>query len=119
MKVRVYLVDIGRFLKKGDELYCKHFGRYEQPFSFCDERQYYTGTLADAIAQTREYVSESDNDAYGVVCLSFLDEAAIRSAGEIEDVPIDSEEDLLIENVVFSVAKRDGVVIDNFFDKTK
>ena len=119
--VKVYIVNLGRLMKRSDKSSRNHWFDYDlynsNRFGFKVKDIYYVSTLADAIAQAKGFVENGDFDSYGVDSATYRDCRDIDDEGGVENLPIDEDEDeLLLEDVVYSVMNSGGIVKENFLD---
>lgn len=73
--------------------------------------EYYEKSLKNAVKKAREYVEHGVDYTYAVVSSTVLPENFDFDEGYVED------ETYLPENVVYSVAKFDGKLVENFIEK--
>lgn len=108
--MKVYLLDEGILLTEKDEDFESYNIVYDKKYGYYDEGQCYVATLEDAINQAKQYVSEGVDNTYAVVSNTILnDDIDIND----DDLCVENEE-YLLEDVVYSVAKINGNIIENF-----
>lgn len=110
MKFDVIGLDVGVLLTKDDEEFDGYSQVYDHKYGYYDEyqRAYKEKDLAKAIKYAREYVADGVDMTYAV----------ITNQGQINYTKFD-EDDIdnftyLLEDVIFSVAKINDEIIENF-----
>lgn len=104
-----YLVDIGVLLCEGDPEFDAYSVAYDHSYGYYDENQYYCMSRERAIAEAHDYVDEGSELSYGIVTLTQLDDDITEQ--DLADGNVDvSDEQYLVDDVVFAVAKINGEV---------
>lgn len=109
---QAYFIEVGVLLKEDDEEFDNYAEVYDKKHSFFDEDQYAVEEFEQAKKDVQEYVKDGVDRTYGIVC----------------DFPVEDdfnfEEDEIYvdmvmhaaENVLYSVAKKNGELIENFLE---
>lgn len=111
MKINVICLDVGVLLTKDNKEF-DHYSRfYDHKYGYYDEDQmpYKEKDLAKAIKYAREYVAEGVDMTYAVI----TNQGQINYAYGIDDGNIE-DFTYLLEDVIFSIAKINGEIIENF-----
>ena len=111
MKINVIGLDVGVLLTKNDEEFDFYSCVYDHKYGYYDENQiaYKECDLAEAIKYAREYVTDGVDMTYAVV----TNQGQINYCEEFDDGNIDNFT-YLCEDVIFSLAKINGEIIENF-----
>lgn len=108
--MRVYLLDEGILLSENDDEFEDYATVYDKKYGYYDEGQCYIKSETEAIENARAYVEAGVENTYAIVSNTTLD----------DDVDIDDEEltvdceEYILDNVIYSVAKINGEIIENF-----
>lgn len=111
MKFNVICLDVGILLTKEDEeFYCYNIV-YDHKYGYYDENQiaYKKSDLAKAIDYARKYVADGVDMTYAVI----TDQGQINYCEEFDDGNIEGFT-YPCEDVIFSIAKINGKIIENF-----
>ena len=103
-----YLVEVGILLTKEDEEFEAYSGVYNRIYGFYDEDQYYVKEKEVAILNAKNYVEKGVENTYAIVSGTILPEDFDFENGVVEDAEYN------MENVVYSVAKFNGELVENF-----
>lgn len=102
----VFLVDEGILLNRDDESFEMYAYAYDNQYGYYDEDQFYVKSRKDAIKQAKEYVEDGVENTYAVVSNSYV--------SDDNDLSILEDESYLPEDVIYSVAKINGNIVENF-----
>lgn len=83
---------------------------YDKKYGYYDEGQCYIATEDEAIKQAKQYVIDGVENTYAVVSNTTLDDCVDF---DDENLCVDCEE-YITDNIVYSVAKIDGKIVENF-----
>lgn len=106
-----YLVDVGILLSKENKEFDFYASVYDKKHGYYDENQFYTRTKKEAIEYVKKYVDDGVETTYGVVSETTLPYDYDFDNGEFGPEtyhPVD---------VVYSIAKFDGEIKENFVIK--
>lgn len=106
--MKAFIVDEGVLLTKDNPEFARYAVVYDKNYGYYDENQYYLLSERDAIAQARRYVEGSVNNTYAIVSKTTLDD------GVDPDDCIVCFEDYSTSDVVYSVAKLNGQIVEGF-----
>lgn len=106
--MKAYLLDEGILLTKNDSEFESYNCVYDKKYGYYDEGQSYIKTLDEAIKEAKSYVENGVENTYAIVSNTTLDDDV-----DINDCPAECEE-YIVDNVVFSIAKINGTIIENF-----
>lgn len=110
--MKAYLLDAGVLLSKDHEEYT-NYAVYDRAYGYYDEDQFYLLTKEEAIDQARAYVEMGVDNTYAVVS-----DTIVNKTDNIKEACVyDEDHDFTLENVVFSIAKINGIVVENFLKK--
>lgn len=84
---------------------------YDKKYGYMDENQYYTKEQEQAIKEAKEYVEKGVPRTYAVVTETELDNDA-----DVEDACVTNEA-YLVSDIVFSVAKFEDKIVEDFIEK--
>lgn len=108
--MRAYLLDEGVLLTEKDEEFKSYNTVYDEKYGYYDECQRYVATEEEAIEQAKHFVVDGIENAYAVVSRTTLDDDV-----DINDDELCVEgEEYITDNIVYSVAKIDGKIVENF-----
>lgn len=79
---------------------------YDNQYGYYDEDQFYVESKEDAIKQAKEYVEDGAENTYAIVSDSYV--------SDDNDLTILEDESYLPEDVIYSVAKINGNIVENF-----
>lgn len=79
---------------------------YDNQYGYYDEDQFYVESKEDAIKQAKEYVEDGTENTYAIVSDSYV--------SDDNDLTILEDESYLPEDVIYSVAKINGNIVENF-----
>lgn len=108
--MKAYLLDEGILLTEKDAEFEHYNIVYDHKYGYYDEGQCYVATMEDAINQAMQYVKEGVEKTYAVVSNTTLDDDIDINDDElcVED------EEYIVDNIVYSVAKINGKIVENF-----
>lgn len=106
--MKAYLLDEGILLTKNDSEFESYNCVYDKKYGYYDEEQSYIKILNEAIKEAKNYVENGVENTYAIVSNTTLDDDT-----DINDCPAECEE-YIVDNVVFSIAKINGTIIENF-----
>lgn len=112
--MRAYLVDVGVLLFKGDPQFENYSVVYNKNYGYYDEGQHYVGTLEEAIEEVKSYVKNGVEHTYGIVSNTTLDDDL--GVEDLDEIDVECEE-YILDNVVYSVAKFDGELVEDFLEE--
>lgn len=107
-----FLVDQGVLLSEGDPYFEEYAVVYDEKYGYEDEGQYYLKDKQKAIKDAKEYVEKGVEKTYAVVSKTKLPVNFDFDEGYVED------EKYLLEDVIYSAAKFNGEVVENFLNET-
>lgn len=107
---QVYLMDEGVLLSKGNEQF-ENYEAYDHQYGYYDEDQYYTDDFKRTVEAAKRYVEIGVDMTYAVVSRTSVPEDA-----DLDDLPVEKETYLACD-VVYSCAKIDGQIVENFIKK--
>lgn len=108
--MRAYLLDEGVLLTEKDEEFKSYNTVYDKKYGYYDECQRYVATEDEAIKHAKQYVVDGAENSYSVVSKTTLDDDV-----DINDDGLYVEgEEYNTDNIVYSVAKIDGKIVENF-----
>lgn len=114
MKTNVICLDVGVLLTKDDEEFDYYSQVYDHKYGYYDENQiaYKESDLAKSIQYARQYVADGVDMTYAVI----TNQGQINYCEEFDDGNI---EDFTYpcEDVIFSLAKINGEIIENFIEE--
>lgn len=120
---KAYLVDEGTLLEKSDQEYA-NYAVYDKEYGYYDDDQYFTADLEKAKQACMKYV-ESGDWVYGIITEQQVTDdqlSRIMQYDQTQDTDdrvglakVDS--DHTTDSVVFSVCRKQGVVIQDFIKK--
>lgn len=102
----VFLVDEGVLLNRDDKSFEMYAYAYDNQYGYYDEDQFYVESKEDAIKQAKEYVEDGAENTYAIVSDSYV--------SDDNDLTILEDESYLPEDVIYSVAKINGNIVENF-----
>ncbi len=106
-----YLVDVGVLLSDEHEEFDSYAIVYDKCHGYYDENQFYTKTREEAIEYVKKYVDNGVDTTYGVVSETNLPLDYNFDSGEF------GPETYHTVDVVYSIAKIDGEIKENFVIK--
>lgn len=106
--MNAFIVDEGILLTKRPPEFARYAGVYDKNYGYYDENQYYLLSEQDAIAQARQYVESGVENTYAIVSRTTLDDGV-----DPADCIV-CFEDYSASDVVYSVAKLDGQIVEGF-----
>ena len=109
--MEAYLLDVGVLLSKKDEDFDFYSQAYNHQYGFYDEGQCYEKIKEKAIADAKEYVENGVENTYAIVSNIWLPDDFDFEEGCVED------ESYKMEDVVYSVAKINGEIVENFLNE--
>lgn len=107
--MRVYLLEEGVLLEKSNSDYSSYNNVYDKLHGYYDEGQCYEESLEKAIAHAKYYVAMGVDGTYAVVSNATIDD----DIDNIDELDVQDEE-YIVDNVVYSIAKIDGEIVENF-----
>lgn len=102
--MRAYLLDEGILLSENDDEFKDYATVYDKKYGYYDEGQFYIKSETEAIKNAKAYVEAGVENTYAIVSNTTLDD---------DDMDVDYEE-YILDNVVYSVAKLNGEIVENF-----
>ena len=109
--MKVYLVDEGILLTKENKEFDAYAIVYDKKYGYYDTAQYYVKNKTDAIKCAKAYVEENGENTYAIVS-----NTGVRSDFDFENGYVEGET-YFAENVIYSVAKINGEIVENFMSK--
>lgn len=109
-KMRAYLLEVGILLSEKDAEFESYNIVYDKRYGYYDEGQCYIATEDEAVKQAKQYVINGVENTYAVVSNTTLDDCVDL---DDENLCVDCE-DYIADNIVYSVAKIDGKIVENF-----
>ena len=109
--IETYVIDKGVLLTKDDQEFEAYSNVYDKKYGYYDEAQYYVSSLKQAIRNAELCMRHGVVGTYVVVS-----KTAIRDPYSVDETPVEGET-YSLDSVVYSVAKTDDGVVENFFDK--
>ena len=106
--MRAFLIGEGVLLNRDDKQFQEYATVYNKMFGFYDENQYYSPTEAEAIEDAKKYAEEGVENTYAIVSNATLPDDFDFNEGYVEG------EEYILDNVVYSVAKLGGKIVENF-----
>ena len=110
INMRAYLIDEGILLTENEKGYENYATVYDKKYGYYDENQYYVKEQQKAIEEARAYVKKGNENTYAIVSNATLDDDV-----DLDGLIVDCEE-YILDNVVYSVAKINGEIIEDFLD---
>jgi len=111
---QIYMLDTGILLAEYHPEYDSHNKVYDRLNGYYTEKQCYAVDMNDAIERAKKYVTDSIDRAYAIVSKTNGFDTDVN----IEEMPVENE-GYFLSDVVYSIAKIDGKIIENFVKKTK
>lgn len=112
--MNAFLVDTGVLLEKDYPHYYAYAAAYDHLNGYYDENQYYETNIFKAVTEAKEYVEKGVDKTYAVVSkvsIAYLDDDCKYTP--INEIPVE-EERYLVEDIVYSVAKINGQIVEKF-----
>lgn len=109
--MKAFLLEVGVLLTEEDEEYDFYSKAYNMKHGFYDEGQGYHKTKEEAIAEAKEYVEDGVENTYAIVSNTWLPDDFDFDEGCVED------EKYEMEDVLYSVAKFNGELVEDFLSK--
>lgn len=106
--MKAFIVDEGVLLTKDNPEFARYAVVYDKNYGYYDENQYYLLSERDAIAQARQYVESGVENTYAIVSRTTLDDGL-----DPADCIV-CFESYSASDVVYSVAKLDGQIVEGF-----
>ena len=115
--MRVYLVDVGFLLSEGDKEFECYNTVYDKRYGYYDIEQFYIESLYAAVDYVDRLISQATTvkNIYGIISITDID-ADVED--DVEDIPVEYEE-YLLDNVIYSIAKINGIVTNGFLSNKK
>lgn len=115
MTKEVYLVEFGVLLDKDSKEANGYTDVYDKKYGYYDEDQFYSTKEGYEEKKTEylDWVREGVKNSYMIVSNTVIDD------NDEDEMPPVSEEHYLLSDVVYSVAKINGKIIENFIKKEK
>lgn len=108
--IRAYLIDEGILLTEENKEFELYATVYDKKYGYYDEGQYYVKNRTEAIKEARKYVEDGVENTYAIVSNTTLP----------EDFDFDEDcvecEEYILDNVIYSIAKLNGKIIENFLE---
>lgn len=111
--MKAFLLDKGILLTREDKEFENYNIVYDKKYGYYDEDQYYVQIQDDAIKQAKQYVIKGNENVYAIVS-----ETVLNDDIDLENACVENEE-YITNNIIYSIAKINGKVVENFIDKTK
>ena len=112
MKMKeAYLVDEGVLLTREDKEFEAYAIVYDKKYGYYDECQCYIVNKEKAIKEAKEYVENGVESTYAIVSIT-----AIPDDANLEEIYVEGEV-YVLEDVIYSVAKINGEIVENFLVK--
>ena len=109
--MKAYLLDVGVLLSKEDEEFDFYSQAYNGKYGFYDEGQCYESNKMTVIVNARQYVEDGVENTYAIVSNTWLPNDFDFEEGCVED------ETYKMEDVIYSVAKINGEIVEDFLSK--
>lgn len=106
--MQAYVVDVGILLSKNNKEFDFYSTVYDKQYGYFDENQFYIQKSEKAIDFVNKYVKEGVDNTYGVISQTTLPDDF-----NFEDSEFGPEK-YLLEDVVYSIAKIDGKIVESF-----
>ena len=106
--MKAYLVDIGILLSEDDREFENYSIVYDKKYGYYDIDQYYVKDLEEAKKDVKNHINETDENAYGIISETFLDDDV-----DINDTYVEGET-YDVESIVYSLAKINNELKENF-----
>ncbi|MEE1255979.1 MAG: hypothetical protein UHN47_05650 [Lachnospiraceae bacterium] len=106
--MRAYLLDEGVLLTKEDAEYEAYATVYDKKYGYYDEGQCYKADKTTATINAKRYVEDGVENTYAIVSNTWLPNDFDFEEGYVED------EKYKLEDVIYSVAKINGEIVENF-----
>lgn len=115
--MRVYLVDVGFLLREGDKEFDCYNMVYDKRCGYYDIEQFYMKSPYAAVDYVDRFISQTTNfkNTYGIISIADIDS---DTEDDIEDIPVEYE-GYLLDSVIYSIAKINGIVTRDFLRKEK
>lgn len=115
--MRVYLVDVGFLLSEGDKEFECYNMVYDKRYGYYDIEQFYMESLYAAVDYVDRFISQTTDfeNTYGIISIADIDS---DTEDDIEDIPVEYE-GYLLDNVIYSIAKINGIVTKGFLSNEK
>ena len=110
---KAYLVDVGVLLTSQDEEFEQYSHVYDKQYGYYDEGQWYCKCKPVAKQDVRVYVRDGLEGTYGIVSATVLPDDFDFEDGYVEN------ESYLVDDIIYSVAKINGEIVENFINTTK
>ncbi len=107
----VFLIDEGILLEKNDEQFSSYNNVYDKEYGYYDENQFYVSSKDDAIRLAKEYVNKGVEKTYVIVSCTNIEENE-----NVNECPVE-DESYLLEDVIYSVTKLNGIIVEYFLKK--
>ncbi|MCT7397779.1 hypothetical protein N5B56_01590 [Eubacterium sp. LFL-14] len=107
------LVDEGVLLERENKEFESYNKVYDKKYGYYDEGQYYKRLKEkdEVIKDAKKYVEDGVDNTYVVVSKTLLPDEVDVNTVDVED------ENYYVEDVIYSVAKMDGKIVENFVRK--
>lgn len=106
--MQAYLLDEGVLLTEEDEEFEAYAVAYDKKYGYYDEGQCYETNKTKVIDNAKTYVEAGVDNTYAIVSKTWLPNDFDFDEGCVED------ETYNVEDVIYSVAKINGEIIENF-----
>lgn len=115
--MRVYLVDVGFLLREGDKEFDCYNMVYDKRYGYYDIEQFYMKSPYAAVDYVDRFMSQTNDfkNTYGIISITDIDS---DTEDDIEDMPVEYEK-YLLDNVIYSIAKINGIVTKGFLSNEK
>lgn len=102
--------NLGVLLTEEDEEFEDYANVYNNKYCFYDEGQYYEREESKAATDARKYVENGVKNTYAIVSNTILPDDFDFDEGYVEG------EKYILDDVVYSVAKLNGKIVENFLE---
>lgn len=114
----VFLVEYGILLDPKDPNNTPYTSVYDKRNGYCTELQFYrTGSYSEVFNEVKNYVKNGLNDNYGIISFAEVSMKNDVNLNSNETIPM--YEKYKPENVLCSIVKHKGEVIQNFIQKQR
>lgn len=109
--MRAFLIDEGVLLTEEDREFAAYACVYDKKYGYYDEGQCYEKDEKKAVEEARKYVEDGVESTYAIVSFTFLPDDFDFEEGCVED------EAYLLQDVLYSVAKLNGEIVEHFLEE--
>lgn len=104
------MFDEGILLTKDNKDFESYATVYDKKYGYYDEGQCYIKDKSKAIKDAKAYVEAGVENTYAIVSNTTLDDDV-----DVDNADVEYEE-YILDNVIYSVAKINGEIIENFLE---